>query len=97
LLTRDALTGRVDRVLAEALDRFSRDQEDTAGRCKRLTLAGVSIVTLTAGEITHLSSKDEGPQPSAQRLADPLQRVSQRAQAPGIVPGRGSGIVLQRP
>jgi site-specific DNA recombinase len=30
-LMRDALNGRFDVVLADALDRFSRDQEDTAG------------------------------------------------------------------
>jgi len=53
-LMRDALNGRFDIVLAEALDRFSRDQEDTAGRFKRLTFAGVSIVTLAEGDITHL-------------------------------------------
>jgi site-specific DNA recombinase len=41
-------------VLAESLDRFSRDQEDTAGLFKRLTFAGVNIVTLAEGEITHL-------------------------------------------
>src|SRR6202158_4675209 len=40
--------------LAEALDRFSRDQEDTAGLFKRLTFAGVNIVTLAEGDITHL-------------------------------------------
>jgi DNA invertase Pin-like site-specific DNA recombinase len=51
---RDALNGRFDIVLAEALDRFSRDQEDTAGLFKRLTFAGVSIVTLAEGDITHL-------------------------------------------
>jgi site-specific DNA recombinase len=53
-LMRDALNGRLDVVLAEALDRFSRDQEDTAGLFKRLTFAGVSIVTLAEGDITHL-------------------------------------------
>ena len=41
-------------MLAEALDRFSRDQEDTAGLLKRLTFAGVNIVTLAEGDITHL-------------------------------------------
>jgi DNA invertase Pin-like site-specific DNA recombinase len=41
-------------VLAEALDRFSRDQEDTAGLFKRLTFACVNIVTLAEGDITHL-------------------------------------------
>ncbi len=53
-LMRDALRGRYDIVLAEALDRFSRDQEDTAGLFKRLTFAGVNIVTLAEGDITHL-------------------------------------------
>jgi DNA invertase Pin-like site-specific DNA recombinase len=51
---RDALNGRFDVVLAEALDRFSRDQEDTAGLFKRFTFAGVNIVTLAEGDITHL-------------------------------------------
>jgi DNA invertase Pin-like site-specific DNA recombinase len=53
-LTRDALNRRFDVVLAESLDRFSRDQEDTAGLFKRLTFAGVNIVTLAEGNITHL-------------------------------------------
>jgi site-specific DNA recombinase len=53
-LMRDALSGRFDAVLAEALDRFSRDQEDTAGLFKRLTFGGVNIVTLAEGDITHL-------------------------------------------
>src|SRR4029078_4039762 len=35
-------------------DRFSRDQEDTAGLFKRLTFAGGKIVTLAEGDITHL-------------------------------------------
>ena len=43
-----ALRKEFDIVLAEALDRFSRDQEDTAGLFKRLTFAGVNIVTLAA-------------------------------------------------
>ena len=49
-----ALRKEFDIVLAEALDRFSRDQEDTAGLFKRLTFAGVTIVTLAEGDITHL-------------------------------------------
>jgi site-specific DNA recombinase len=48
-LMRDALNRQFDIVLAEALDRFSRDQEDTAGLFKRLTFAGVNIVTLAEG------------------------------------------------
>lgn len=53
-LMRDALNKRFDVVLAESLDRFSRDQEDTAGLFKRLTFAGVNIVTLAEGDITFL-------------------------------------------
>jgi len=53
-MMRAALLNEVDIVLAEALDRFSRDQEDTAGLFKRLTFAGVSIVTLAEGDITFL-------------------------------------------
>ena len=53
-MMRDAIAGRFDLVLAESLDRFSRDQEDTAGLFKRLTFAGVRIVTLAEGEVGHL-------------------------------------------
>jgi site-specific DNA recombinase len=48
------LNRRFDVVLAESLDRFSRDQEDTAGLFKRLSFAGVNVVTLAEGDITHL-------------------------------------------
>jgi site-specific DNA recombinase len=53
-LLADALRGRFDVVLAEALDRISRDQEDVAGVFKRPAFAGVKIITLSEGEITHL-------------------------------------------
>ena len=57
---RDALRHEFDVVLAESLDRFSRDQEDTAGLFKRLTFVGVRIVTLADGDITHLHSGFKG-------------------------------------
>ncbi len=50
-LLADAQAGRFDMVLSEALDRLSRDQEDVAAVYKRLRFAGVSIVTLSEGEI----------------------------------------------
>ena len=53
-LLADAQAGRFDMVLSEALDRISRDQEDVAAVFKRLRFAGVSIVTLSEGEITEL-------------------------------------------
>ncbi|WP_299365349.1 recombinase family protein [uncultured Paracoccus sp.] len=49
-----AARGEVDRVLAEALDRLSRDQADTATLFKKLSFHGVQIVTLAEGEITEL-------------------------------------------
>jgi DNA invertase Pin-like site-specific DNA recombinase len=43
-----------DVVVAEALDRLSRDQEDVAGLFKRLRFAGIRIVTLAEGEVSEL-------------------------------------------
>ena len=53
-LMRDAFSGKVDIILAEALDRLSRDQEDVAALFKRATFANVKIITLSEGEITSL-------------------------------------------
>ncbi|MGC1301800.1 MAG: recombinase family protein [Caulobacteraceae bacterium] len=53
-LLRAALSGQFDVVLAEALDRLSRDQEDIAAVFKRLRFAGVPIVTLSEGEVNEL-------------------------------------------
>jgi site-specific DNA recombinase len=53
-LLQDAQRGKFDVVLAEALDRVSRDQADVATLFKHLRFAGVQIVTLAEGEITEL-------------------------------------------
>src|ERR1700720_61727 len=53
-LIQDATRGRFAIVLAEAMDRLSRDQEDIAGLVKRMAFAGVRIVTLSEGDVTHL-------------------------------------------
>jgi site-specific DNA recombinase len=53
-LLEDARAGSFDVVVAEALDRLSRDQEDVASLYKHLTFAGVKIVTLAEGEISEL-------------------------------------------
>jgi site-specific DNA recombinase len=50
----DAQRGRFDIVLAEVLDRVSRDQADVATLFKHLRFAGVQIVTLAEGEISEL-------------------------------------------
>src|SRR5689334_11776203 len=43
-LLEDARRGEFDAVVAEALDRLSRDQEDVAGLLKRLRFAGVRLL-----------------------------------------------------
>src|SRR5437879_10175912 len=53
-LLEDARDGAFDVVVAEALDRLSRDQEDVAALYKRLTFAGIKMVTLAEGEISEL-------------------------------------------
>ena len=53
-LLQDAQAGQFDVVLAEALDRISRDQADVATFYKHLKFAGVPIVTLSEGEISEL-------------------------------------------
>jgi len=53
-LIQDATRGRFAIVLAEAMDRLSRDQEDIAGLFKRMAFSGVKIVTLSEGDVTHL-------------------------------------------
>jgi site-specific DNA recombinase len=50
-MVRGALTRQYDVVLAESLDRLSRDQEDTAHIFKKLNFARVQIVTVTEGAI----------------------------------------------
>jgi site-specific DNA recombinase len=53
-LLQDAQCGAFDIVLAEALDRISRDQADVATLFKQLRFAGVPILTLAEGEISEL-------------------------------------------
>ncbi len=53
-LLNECFSGKIEVVVAEALDRISRDQEHVAGIFKRLCFAGVKLVTLSEGEITDL-------------------------------------------
>lgn len=53
-LMQAALNGEFDILLAEALDRLSRDQEDIAGIYKRMEFAGIKIFTLSEGEVSSL-------------------------------------------
>jgi DNA invertase Pin-like site-specific DNA recombinase len=49
-----ARRGAFDVVVAEALDRLSRDQEDIAGIFKRLNHGEIQILTLSEGEVNEL-------------------------------------------
>ena len=53
-LVADAQAGKFDIVVAEALDRVSRDQADVATLFKHLQFARVPLVTLAEGEISEL-------------------------------------------
>ena len=53
-LLEGARAGAFDVVVAEALDRLSRDQEDVAALYKQLRFRGVRILTLAEGEISEL-------------------------------------------
>ena len=53
-LLADTRDGKIDIVLAEAMDRLSRDQEHIAGFYKHVMFAGARIVTLADGEINEL-------------------------------------------
>lgn len=50
----DACAGLLDVIVAEALDRLSRDQEDVAGLFKTLRFADVALHTIAEGEISEL-------------------------------------------
>lgn len=53
-LLEGAQSGRFEVVVAEALDRLSRDQEDVAALFKQMQFAGIKIITLAEGEISAL-------------------------------------------
>jgi DNA invertase Pin-like site-specific DNA recombinase len=63
-------------VVAEALDRLSRDQEDIAALFKRLQFAGIRLVTLGEGEIgvLHIGLKGTMNALFVKDLADKTRR-----------------------
>jgi site-specific DNA recombinase len=54
MLLQDAQAGKFDVIVAEAIDRLSRDQEDIAHIYKRARFANVRIVTLSEGDVNEL-------------------------------------------
>ena len=53
-LMQDAMSGKYNLVMSEALDRVSRDQEEIAGIFKRLKFSNTDMFTLSEGQITEL-------------------------------------------
>ena len=88
------LAGGIDVVLAEALDRLSRDQEDIAALHKRLRFLGVQLVTVGEGEIgdLHIGLKGAMNALYLKDLADKTRRgLEGRVRA-----GRSGGGTLLR-
>jgi site-specific DNA recombinase len=90
-LIQTASDHRFDVVLAESLDRFSRDQEDTAGLFKRLTFADVRIVTISEGDIGQLHVGFKGTM-NALYLKD-LREKTHRGMRGRVEAGRSGGGV----
>lgn len=88
-LLQDAESGRIDGVIAEALDRLSRDLEDTAAVFKRLSFSGVRLVTVAEGEVSELHVGLKGTM-NALFLKDLAAKI-RRGQAGSVARGRIPG------
>jgi site-specific DNA recombinase len=88
-LLKDALDRRYDAALTEALDRLSRDQEDIAGIFKRLSFAGVQLLTVAEGEIAELHIGFKGTMNALflRDLAAKIRRGQRGRAAEGLIPG----------
>ncbi|SMH62814.1 recombinase family protein [Azospirillum agricola] len=88
-LMQDAAVGKFDILLAEDLDRISRDQEDIAGIYKRIQFADARIVTLADGNISDLHIGLKGTM-SARFLKD-LAQKTHRGQRGRVEAGKSGG------
>jgi site-specific DNA recombinase len=88
-LLNQAKSGTFDYVVAEALDRVSRDQEDIAAIFKRLRHSDVRLLTLAEGEISELHVGLKGTM-NALFLKDLAQKI-RRGQRGRIEAGRIPG------
>jgi len=73
-LLADGRGGGFDVVVAEALDRLSRDREHVAALFRQLSFADARIITLTEGEISPLQVGLKGTM-NALFLSDLRQKV----------------------
>ncbi|VVT07145.1 recombinase family protein [Erythrobacter sp. EC-HK427] len=82
-------SGKARILLAESLDRISRDQEDLAGIFKRIRFAGAQIVTLSEGEVGSMHIGLGGTMSALflEQLADKVRRGHVGRVKAGRVPG----------
>ena len=94
-----AKTGRFNYVVAEALDRISRDQEDVAAIYKRLLHSDVRLLTQAEGEISELHGGLKGTM-NALFLKDLAQKTRRgqrgRVEAGKIPGGKSYGYRIVR-
>lgn len=78
-----------DIVLAEALDRISRDQEDVAAIWKRIAFGGCRLITVSEGEIGELQIGFTGTMSAVflKNLGDKTRRGQVGRVAAGRIPG----------
>jgi DNA invertase Pin-like site-specific DNA recombinase len=84
-----ARTGEFDIILAEALDRISRDQEDVAAIWKRVEFAGCRLHTVSEGAISELQVGFTGTMSAVflKNLGDKTRRGQVGRVAAGRIPG----------
>lgn len=88
-LMADAKSGKFDVIVAESLDRFTRDQADAAILNKHMRFYGAQIVTVSEGEITELHIGLKGTM-NALYIKD-LGEKTKRGQRGCIEAGRSAG------
>jgi len=88
----DCAAGRFDAVIAEALDRLSRDQEDLAALYKHLRFHDVELVTLSEGVINELHVGLKGTMNALflKDLADKTRRGLEGRVRAGLSAGGGA-------
>jgi site-specific DNA recombinase len=88
-LLHDARMRAFDVIVAEGLDRLSRDQEDVAALFKQLKFLGIPLITLAEGEISELHVGLKGTM-NALFLKD-LAIKTHRGLAGRVLKGRSAG------
>ena len=90
-LMQDMGSGRFDIILAESLDRLSRDQEDIAGIFKRVRFRKAKLFTVADGEVSPMHVGMKGTMNAA--YIDDLAAKTHRGQTGRALQGKSAGGV----